>query len=140
MSLKVFHIRRVSAVLQARAEDEDEDQTKPTGSDNDNDNDNDDDDDFDTPLRSDIRRLASWAFGPDGIPSLRVLLIGDFSYARGGRHPENNFILGRSTYEGRKHEFRRYHPDAEVPGLDECYRAAMGACPISRLLWDDESF
>ena len=127
-SLKVVHIRRCYGMLDPRADNEDEDQPEPPSSS--------DDDDFYTPLRPNIRRLASWAFGPDGIPSLRVLLVGDFSHARGGRHPENNFILGRSTDDGRKHEFRRYQPDAEVPGLDECYRAAMGACPIDPLLYN----
>ena len=36
-----------------------------------------------------IHELASWAFGPEGLPSLKVLAYGDFSYR--GRRP--NLVL-----------------------------------------------
>jgi hypothetical protein len=39
-----------------------------------------------------IHELASWAFGPEGLPSLQVLAYGDFSYR--GRRP--NLVLCRS--------------------------------------------
>lgn len=38
-----------------------------------------------------IHQLASWAFGPEGLPSLQVLAYGDFSYR--GRRP--NLVLCR---------------------------------------------
>jgi hypothetical protein len=42
----------------------------------------------------DIHQFTSWAFGPDGLPSLQVLCYGDFSYQ--GRRPYISFCRSKS--------------------------------------------
>jgi hypothetical protein len=41
----------------------------------------------------DLLRLAQWAFGPDGLPILRIIAYGDFSY--NGRYAEYTKLLCR---------------------------------------------
>ncbi|KAH8816664.1 hypothetical protein F5884DRAFT_873409 [Xylogone sp. PMI_703] len=41
--------------------------------------------------------FAAWAFGPDGIPSLKILAYGDFSYD--GRYAAKNMLLGRKKWD-----------------------------------------
>lgn len=42
----------------------------------------------------DVHQFASWAFGPNGLPSLQVLCYGDFSYQ--GRRPYITFCRSKS--------------------------------------------
>jgi hypothetical protein len=48
-------------------------------------------------LPDDLLWFALWAFGPEGIPSLKVLAYGDFSYQ--GRHRSTNAILCRNEWK-----------------------------------------
>jgi hypothetical protein len=44
--------------------------------------------------RDSFFNLADWAFGPEGLPDLQVLVFGDFSYD--GRYQEHQIRLCRS--------------------------------------------
>lgn len=48
-------------------------------------------------LPDDLLWFAIWAFGPEGIQSLKVLAYGDFSYQ--GRHRSTNAILCRNEWK-----------------------------------------
>lgn len=90
------------------------------------------------PLRMNeqLRRLAEWAFGPDGIPSLEVIACGD--YAHGGRPDEKtdsvDLILCRPK-AGSQEGFRiltRLDDECreEREEIIDEYRDFLGACPV----------
>lgn len=60
-----------------------------------------------------LSNLASWAFGPDGLPNLQVLAYGDFSY--GGRYVEDTFVFGRDGFVQSSEKLNKL---AAVPKLD----------------------
>lgn len=87
-------------------------------------------------MKEQLRRLAKWAFGPDGIPSLDVIACGDF--AHGGRPPEKvdsvDVILCRPE-AGSQEGFRilnRFDDECreEREEIIDEYRDFLGACPV----------
>lgn len=90
-------------------------------------------------LRPQLRRLAEWAFGPDGIPSLKAIACGDYAY--GGR-PSNfehvDVILCRPE-AGSEEGFRildRFDDKSreEREEIIDAYRDFLEACPVDPLL------
>lgn len=93
-------------------------------------------------LRPHLRNLAQWAFGPDGIPSLKFIACGDYAY--GGRLSGServDVILCRPK-AGSKKAFRvldRFDDRAkeERTGIIDIYRDFLEACPVEPLLvWE----
>lgn len=93
-------------------------------------------------LRPKFTKFAEWAFGPQGIGSLRVIAFGDFG--RGGRPGRTDseqidqLILSRNTHaagEGKHGNFRILsHDDAEARVFLDEYRDALEALPMEPLL------
>ncbi|TQN68160.1 hypothetical protein CSHISOI_07305 [Colletotrichum shisoi] len=82
-------------------------------------------------LRPRFRRLAEWAFGPGGPPSLRAIAYGDFTH--GGRDGEGNIIVCRSAGGGAG--FREcYRGSRQWDDLVDEYRDTLEACPTQSLL------
>ncbi|WQF84562.1 Putative F-box domain-containing protein [Colletotrichum destructivum] len=82
-------------------------------------------------LRPRFRRLAEWAFGPGGPPSLRAIAYGDFTH--GGRDGEGNIIVVRSAGSGAG--FRECCKDSrQWDDLVNEYRDMLEACPTQSLL------
>jgi hypothetical protein len=84
-------------------------------------------------LRPGFRRFVEWAFGPQGVGSLRLVVFGDLAY--GGRRPRNNLIICRNTADGGNSGFQiidwnSLEGNREVLGE---YRDALRACPIEPL-------
>lgn len=94
------------------------------------------------PLRPQLIRLAEWAFGPDGIPSLKFIACGDYAY--GGRPSDSyedraDVILCRPE-GGSQESFRilsRFDDQLreEREEIIEAYRDFLEACPADPLLW-----
>lgn len=93
-------------------------------------------------LRPQLRRLAEWAFGSDGIPSLKFIAYGDYAY--GGRSSDServDVILCRPK-AGSKKAFRildRFDDRAkgERTAIIDGYRDFLEACPVEPLLvWE----
>lgn len=87
-------------------------------------------------LNEQLRRLAEWAFGPDGIPSLKVIACGDYAY--GGRPSQKtdsvDVILCRPK-PGSQEGFRiltRFDDECreEREEIIDDYRDFLGACPV----------
>jgi hypothetical protein len=84
-------------------------------------------------LRPVFRRFVEWAFGPQGVGSLRLVVFGNLAY--GGRSPKDNLIIRRSTADGGSSNFQiidwnSLEGNREVLGE---YRDALRACPIEPL-------
>lgn len=91
------------------------------------------------PLRQQLRRLAEWAFGPDGIPSLKVIACGDYAY--GGRPPdfEHFEVILCRPEAGSEEGFRvldRLDDESreEREEIIDAYRDFLEACPVGPLL------
>lgn len=87
--------------------------------------------------------LAQWAFGPEGLSSLRVIAYGDFSHK--GRYARSNLFLSRNVGA------RRYRVHRHEDMLGGClgggelreerelvckYVEMLEACPIDPLFED----
>jgi len=82
-------------------------------------------------IRPELRQFANWAFGPNGIPSLHVIALGD--YAHGGRACWNNFFLCKCKEDGKR--FRRLdNYETSVADIRDEYRELLEACPVETLL------
>ena len=86
-------------------------------------------------LRPEFCQFAEWAFGPQGIGSLCLVVYGDFAYGR-SRDPGLNLergkilILCRDTSDRAKRNFRVVREDSPQARILDEYRDALGACPI----------
>lgn len=87
-----------------------------------------------------FKNLAQWAFGPDGIRSLRLLAYGDFS--GNGPFQRFNLLLCRrdeflgTDYASQHFHFREVRPgeDTELWELYEREKHVLEACPRDSLL------
>ena len=75
--------------------------------------------------------FARWAFGSNGLPKLRILAFGDFSYD--GRHEERTVLLCRQR-TGSRHGFRLASRENVISlgGIDKPFDF-LGACPKDSL-------
>ena len=93
----------------------------------------------DWPISRKIARFAEWAFGPEGIPSLEVLVYGDFSHNE--RFIERNELLCRTTPGTANQErkidfnFRRMRLKEREDFIRE-HVEFLEACPSDWLLKD----
>lgn len=93
-------------------------------------------------LSRSLQELAQWAFGPDGLPSLRVIACGDFPHE--GRYRRHNVLLCRdsgSSDEGLP--FRRVvdtEMDQLLLDLFEEYSDFLQACPPSLEIFEEHSW
>lgn len=87
-------------------------------------------------LRPEFRRFAEWVFGPQGVGSLQLIVVGDLAY--GDRAPRHNLIIRRSITDGGISDFRVISHDNLVGELEVLgeYRDALEACPVEPLLED----
>ena len=80
-------------------------------------------------LPSELLEFANWAFGPNGLPMLKVLAFGDFSYD--SRFDAHNKLFCRHTWSTRNPE-----NDTSQQSEDELI---LTFCPVrenDRELWD----
>lgn len=96
-----------------------------------------------------LSAFASWAFGPDGLPNLRVLAYGDFSYH--GRYIEDTFVFGRDEFVESCRESTHSMTDSEVDcgyslltkeqrnEVMELYGDFLEACPVDVLVYMDRA-
>lgn len=90
-------------------------------------------------LRSELRNFAEWAFGKDGIPSLKVIACGDYAYGgRRSRYKPVDLILCRPK-AGSEEGFRILHKfndevREEREDIIDAYRDVLEACPSEPLL------
>ncbi|KUL81764.1 hypothetical protein ZTR_09249 [Talaromyces verruculosus] len=85
---------------------------------------------------SHLIRLADWAFGPEGVATLRILAYGDFSC--GGRHKRQQAILARADPDsiGSPPQRRPYTVVSQHDVFLETYkevRDMVSACPLEAL-------
>ncbi|KAH7067917.1 hypothetical protein FB567DRAFT_541451 [Paraphoma chrysanthemicola] len=92
-------------------------------------------------LKRSFQDLAQWAFGSEGLLSLEVIALGDFSY--GGRYAETQLVFVRNAGQGEcKHcvngiTFRQILPvDSRQKDLIENWDDFLAACPSTRILDD----
>lgn len=140
-SLELLHLRRSRVDLNINVSDFFERVTELEGSTSDQGNSGDQGSESYS-LRPPLRHLAQWAFGPDGIPSLKFIACGDYAY--GGRPSGServDVILCRPKV-GSKKAFRvpdRFDDKAkeERTGIIDMYRDLLEACPVEPLLvWE----
>lgn len=83
------------------------------------------------PFQPKFRHFANWVFGPNGIPSVQVVVYGDF--ANDNRGQRTNIVLCRSLDEAMAFRslrfFERDCQEALRPYLEE-----LKACPAGPLL------
>ncbi|KAM0256121.1 hypothetical protein ACHAQJ_005208 [Trichoderma viride] len=82
-------------------------------------------------LRKKFRPFVDWAFGPEGIASLQMIIFGDFAY--GGRAgAENNCLYGRCTDGTSNYRIvGRY--ETAWKEVRDTYHNAIEACPSEPL-------
>jgi hypothetical protein len=83
-------------------------------------------------------KFARWAFGPEGMPELRVLEWGDFSHD--GRWDESNALLCRDqSLEPTGTNFRTLRDSDYIYWdlIDE-NMDMLSACSTDHLLWDKD--
>ncbi|KKA19421.1 hypothetical protein T310_6597 [Rasamsonia emersonii CBS 393.64] len=93
------------------------------------------------PLSRSLHDLAQWAFGPDGLPSLRVIAHGDFLDE--GRYRKHNVLLCRDSGSSQGLNFRRVvgtEMDELLLDLFEEYSDFLQACPPSLDLYESNSW
>ena len=93
-----------------------------------------------------LREFATWAFGPDGLPTLEVLAFGDFSYD--GQFEFHNKLFCRHTGPIRNLEndtrnrelVRKFRPvrgnDRELWDLIDRNKEFLEACPTNAIIND----
>ena len=87
---------------------------------------------------SGLKDLARWAFGPRGLPNLKLLAYGDFSYD--GRYRGQCFLLCRSDTSNENADgFRpvRENDYALRDGIIKQYEDLLGVCPAELILEDN---
>lgn len=87
-----------------------------------------------TMLNEHLLGFADWAFGAEGITSLRLLVYGDFSSR--GRFADSCFMLRRGSLGGSDGGlYRFFFPESErEPELEELldrHARCLEACPVS---------
>lgn len=93
-------------------------------------------------LRTPLRHLAQWAFGPDGIPSLKFIACGDYAYGGRSSGSERVDVILCRPKAGSKKAFRildRFDDRAkeERTSIIDVYRDFLEACPVEPLLvWE----
>ncbi|KAF2121048.1 hypothetical protein BDV96DRAFT_595428 [Lophiotrema nucula] len=87
-------------------------------------------------LERDVNEFVEWAFGPEGIPSLRIIACGDFSYD--GRYEDSRILLCRSETQGEDGMCYRHVQDEDhaLNDLVERYSDMLEACPTERRFHD----
>jgi hypothetical protein len=85
-----------------------------------------------------LLKFARWAFGPEGIPELRILAWGDFSHS--GRWAESNVLLCRDqSIESAGTNFRTLRDsDFNYWDLVDENMDMLSACSPDHLLWADD--
>lgn len=89
--------------------------------------------------RPELRAFAEWAFGKDGIPSLKVIACGDYTYGgRRSRYRPVDVILCRPKAESGEafcilHKFNDEVKE-ERADITDAYRDVLEACPSERIL------
>ncbi|PVH94481.1 hypothetical protein DM02DRAFT_676170 [Periconia macrospinosa] len=86
-----------------------------------------------------LHDFAQWAFGPEGLPSLKVIVYGDFSFQ--GRYAETHVFLYRNAELHQMQEqcdaCETYHHfsrgDWQKDLLDK-YSSSLAACPFGHLM------
>ena len=88
-----------------------------------------------------VHEFAEWIFGPKGIKSTQVVVVGDFSY--NGRYEDTNVRLCRSSgataqsqTKGVSGDFYRHvtSSDRMLWGLLDKYSNVLEACPTDSIL------
>ncbi|KAL9617654.1 MAG: hypothetical protein Q9160_007571 [Pyrenula sp. 1 TL-2023] len=85
-----------------------------------------------------LHEFAQWAFGPEGIKSLRIIAFGDFSH--NGRWASNNMMLCRQNEPAGNEAFdyKRYrelgNDDQNLRNVLERYMHVLEACPALPVL------
>jgi hypothetical protein len=93
-------------------------------------------------LTKSLHDLAQWAFGPRGLPSLNVIVYGDFSHQ--GRYAQSHVFLCRNTILHENHDQDmagqnyRHFPCGDWGERDqlEKFSNMLAACPTSPLFHD----
>ncbi len=77
-----------------------------------------------------LSALAMWAFGPCGLPNLKVLAYGDFSHH--GRYIEDCFMFGVNKKNTRENQVPGYYllQKDERNDVIVQYGDFLGACPV----------
>ena len=91
------------------------------------------------PIQRKLKHFANWAFGPDGIPSLRIIAVGDFTHSE--RHWDTNVVLCKRMSKAGKMSILRVQTISQLKKFDralwelaEEYRRNFEACPTGRLI------
>ncbi|GAB1316467.1 hypothetical protein MFIFM68171_06677 [Madurella fahalii] len=90
-------------------------------------------------LNPSLHRLAEWAFGPQGIPSLQLIAFGDFAYRRNGWSLHNIFVCRSADKGSGDRAYRVFgardkeHEDEWAP-IVAPYWPFLEACPVGPLL------
>ena len=83
----------------------------------------------------DVFNFARWAFGPEGLPQLRVLAFGDFSHGDLGPYPDRNMLLCRQHSGSFSSTFSlAAKDDTDIFGGIENPLRFFGACPKDPIL------
>ena len=83
----------------------------------------------------DVFEFAQWAFGPTGLPQLRVLAFGDFSHGELGRCRDRNVLLCRQPLRSANCTFRIVGKDEpEIFGNIDRAFDLLSACPEEPIL------
>jgi len=107
------------------------------------------DPDSDVMTLAEFREFANWAFGPNGLPTLKLLAFGDFSYK--GRFDDHNKLLCRhiqsirdlendTSQQGEDELILRFRPvrgnDRELCDLIDRNAEFLEACPTEVIMSD----
>ncbi|KAL2022247.1 hypothetical protein VTK56DRAFT_5857 [Thermocarpiscus australiensis] len=90
-------------------------------------------------LNEPLRRLAEWAFGPQGIPSLEIIACGDFAHGRDGDTLHNAFVCRSKDRDGDgRRAYRVFDPrdrehEHEWAGVVRPHRGFLEACPVGSI-------
>ncbi len=86
-------------------------------------------------------RFATWAFGPDGLPDLRILAYGDFSHQ--GRYGTHTILLCKNQATTLQADGFVSHWTFRLLTRDDQYlqelvqrnMGMLGACAVDSILW-----
>lgn len=97
-------------------------------------------------LREPMRRFANWAFGPKGLPALRVIALGDFAHGRVKEGLDNMFLVrgeGGTSMDDNADKFSIFWPKEKGSQywaeLVERNNHLLEACPAEPLVDYDVS-
>lgn len=75
-----------------------------------------------------VFEFAQWAFSADGLPTLQVLALGDFSYE--GRYSKFNILLCKSD-----NGYQTLTPSEILPwNIVQANMDMLGACPLDDIM------